>query len=54
MRSQRKRVEKIESETMNQKEDAPNYLEDIYDWEDSMEGQKALDLLYSEPKDKKS
>ena len=49
MRSQRKRLDKIESETMNQKEDAPNYLKDIYDWEDSPEGQKAIELLYSEP-----
>jgi len=48
MRSQKRRVEKIEDKTLNTKEDAPDNLKDLYAKEDDPESDmhKAKEALY--------
>ena len=50
MRSHKRRIEKLEDKTINHKEDVPQNLQEIYAWEDSEKGQKALNDLYTETK----
>ncbi|MFH5834091.1 hypothetical protein [Halalkalibaculum sp. DA384] len=49
MKSQKRRVQKLESVTMNEREDVPNNLTGIYALEDDSETDtsKALDALYN-------
>jgi hypothetical protein len=49
MRSQKRRVEKIEASTMDKKEDAPDSLGELYAEEDDPESDmhKAMEALYN-------
>lgn len=48
MKSHKRRVQKLESVTMNEREDVPNNLAGIYELEDSeTDTSKALDALYN-------
>jgi hypothetical protein len=49
MRSHERRLAKLEKRATATDDCKGNNLKEIYDWEDSPEGQKAMDLLYNEP-----
>lgn len=47
MRSQERRIEKLENKSLNAKKDVPDNLQGIYDWEQSEQGQKSIKALYN-------
>ena len=52
MRSHERRLKELEKKATATDNAKGNSLQEIYQWEDSPGGKKALDLLYAEPKDK--